>query len=59
MTYRIFISNELHILNSNISEYVGGKQMSQSYYDVLFPQPEETRSAEEIIEGLKKKLQEI
>lgn len=59
MTYRIFISDELHLLNSNISEYIGGNQLSQRYYDTLFTEPEETRTPEEIIEGLKKKLQEI
>ncbi len=59
MTYRVFISDELHILNGNISRYIGGNELNQRYYDVLFPEPEETRTSEEIIEGLKSKLREI
>lgn len=59
MTYRIFISDELFIMNNNLVQYIGGSKMEKRYYDVVFPEPEETRTAEEIIEGLKKKLGEL
>jgi hypothetical protein len=59
MTYRIFISDELHILNGNISRYIGGNELSQRYYDTLFPEPEETRTPDEIIEGLKNKMRRL
>jgi hypothetical protein len=42
-----------------MSRYIGGNELSQRYYDTLFPEPEETRTPDEIIEGLKDKMRRL
>lgn len=59
VAYRIFTTDSLYILNNNITQLCGGSVISGRFYDLTHPQPEETRTSEEIIEGLKNKLKEI
>lgn len=59
MTYRIFISDTLFYINNSVANYVGGSAMKERYYDIIKPKKVETRTPEDIIEGLKSKLQEI
>lgn len=59
MTYRIFISDTAYLINENIAKISGGSRMRYRYSEIIHPQKEETRTSEEIIKGLKEKLQEI
>lgn len=46
---RMLTENTAHLVN-------GGKYLSVSYNDMINPPPEETRTADEIIDHMKKKL---
>ena len=54
--YRIYTARALQILTENTANALGGKTMSISYDDLINPKPVDNRSAEEIIEDIKKKM---
>ena len=45
------------MLTKSVANFGGGSYMSKSYADILKPQKVETRTADEIIADMKKKMQ--
>lgn len=54
--YRIYTARALQILTENTANALGGKTMSISYDDLINPKPVDNRSADEIIDGIRKKI---
>ena len=54
--YRIYVARATQILTENTANAFGGKSMSMSYEEFIKPKPVDNRSAEEIIEDIKKKM---
>lgn len=54
--YRIYTARALQILIENTANALGGKTMSISYDDLINPKPVDNRSADEIIDGIRKKI---
>ena len=46
-------------INASIAEQLGGKYFTISYKDLVKPQKKETRTGDEIREGIKEKLRNI
>lgn len=59
MTYRIFISDELFYLNNNVVQLTGGTQLQMHLSDLYYPQKEDVRTPDEIIDGLKEKMRRL
>lgn len=56
MVYRIYTTDALKVIAGNTAKYAGGSCMKARYADIIYPQPEETRTAGEIIDSIKRKL---
>lgn len=54
--YRIYVARATQILTENTANAFGGKSMSMSYEELINPKTVDNRSAEEIIEDIKKKM---
>lgn len=54
--YRAYTARALQILSEDMANAFGGKSMAISYEEFINPKPVDNRSAEEIIEGIKKKM---
>lgn len=56
--YRIYVSDALKILGENLAQAFGGNALSVRLYDILEQntQPEDNRTAEEIIADISGKL---
>lgn len=54
--YRRYTARALQILAENTANALGGKTMSISYDDLINPKPFDNRSADEIIDGIRKKI---
>ena len=54
--YLIYTARALQILTENTANALGGKTMSISYDDLINPKPVDNRSADEIIDGIRKKI---
>ena len=54
--YRVYTARALQILTEDMSYAFGGKSMAISYEELIKPQTVDNRSAEEIIEDIKKKM---
>lgn len=54
--YRVYTARALQILTEDMSNAFGGKSMVISYEEFIKPKPVDNRSAEEIIEDIKKKM---
>ena len=54
--YRVYTARALQILTEDMSHAFGGKSMAISYEEFINPKPVDNRSAEEIIEDIKKKM---
>lgn len=48
--YRTYVTDSLKLIAGNTAKYVGGKVPAKRYIDIIHPKPEETRTADEIIE---------
>lgn len=59
MTYRIFISDELFYLNNNVVQLTGGTQLQMHLSDLYYPQKEDDRTSQDIIDGLKEKMRRL
>lgn len=57
--YRIYVTDSLKAIAENTSKYAGGSYMRVRFAEILNPKPEETRTPEDIISGIKEKLAEI
>lgn len=51
-----YVSDALMYISQNTANYAGGKAMNKRLYDVINAKPEETRTAQDIINNIKKKL---
>lgn len=54
--YRVYTARALQILTEDMSHAFGGKSMAISYEDFINPKPFDNRSAEQIIEDIKGKM---
>lgn len=54
--YRRYTARALQILTENTANALGGRNMSISYDDLIDPKPIDNRSAEQIIEDIRKKI---
>ena len=57
--YRIYTAEAIKNINRILAENMTGSYMKVSYMDMLHPKPAETRSAEEIINDIRRGLQEL
>lgn len=54
--YRIYVTDCLKLISQNTAQYAGGSHYSVRYYDLIKKPVVETRTSEEIIDGIKAKL---
>ena len=54
--YRTYTARALQILSEDMANAFGGKSMAITYEEFINPKPVDNRSAEEIIEDIKKKM---
>jgi len=57
--YRIYSAEAIKNINRILAENMTGSYMKVSYMDMLNPKPAETRSAEQIINDIRRGLQEM
>lgn len=57
--YRTYVTDALKIIGENTAKYAGGSYMKVRYLDIENPKPEETRTPEEVITHMKKKIASI
>lgn len=57
--YRNYTARCLRMITESTAGMVNGKYMVAEYDDLINPKPEEKRSADEIINGIKKKIDEM
>ena len=55
--YRVYVTDVLKVITSNIVNGFGGAEINERYYDMIHRHVE-TRSSDEIISGIKGKLKE-
>lgn len=58
-SYRIYVTDSLKMISENTSKYAGGSSFSVRYWDLIKKPVNETRTSEEIINGIKGKLKKI
>lgn len=56
LAYQVYTARALQILSEDMANAFGGKSMAISYEELVNPKPVDNRSAEEIIEDIKKKM---
>lgn len=56
---RIYITDALKNISENTARYSGGEYITKRYFNVINPPKEEKRTADEIVEHMKKKLGEV
>lgn len=54
--YQVYTADALFYINEIIATRFGGKMMSKRYYDLLHKKPEDTRTAQEIVDSIRSKL---
>jgi hypothetical protein len=57
--WRKYTARCLRLMTENTAGMVNGKFMSVEYEDIINPKPEEKRSADEIINGIKNKIDKM
>lgn len=57
--YRIYSTDSLKMISENTSKYAGGTFPSIRYADIIKKPVPETRTGEEIINGIKDKLKKM
>lgn len=57
--YRVYMSDAILTVTETVARAFGGKYMGYRYIDLVEHQPEETRTGEEIIADLGKKLEKM
>lgn len=58
-SYRVYMSDAIFTVTETVARAFGGKYMGHRYIDLVEPQAEETRTGEEIIADLGKKLEKM
>lgn len=54
--YSVYTARALQVLTEDIANLFGGKSMAISYEEFINPKPVDNRSAEQIIEDIKEKM---
>lgn len=57
--WRKYTARCLMLITENTAGMVNGKLISVEYEDIINPKPEEKRSADEIIKGIKNKIDKM
>lgn len=61
--YETYVTDRLKGINDSVAGFLGGRTASKRYFDILMQmsntQPEETRTADEIISSISKKLERL
>lgn len=57
--YRVYVSDALRMLTENTAAYAGGHYMNRRFIDLIEPIKEETRTEKEIIEQIRKRIEEV
>lgn len=55
--FKSYVSECLRIIAENTAKFAGGNYIELKYSDLIEPKPAERRTAEEIISGIRSKLQ--
>ena len=58
-SYRIYVTDGLKMISENSAKYAGGMYLSTRYTDVIKKPVKETRTKDEIIDGIKAKLKKM
>lgn len=58
-SYRIYVTDSLKMISENTSKYAGGSSFNMRYWDIIKKPVNETRTSEEIIDGIKGKLKSL
>ena len=51
-----YVTDALMCITQNTANMAGGKALQKRFHEILNPEPEETRTAEDIINSIKEKL---
>lgn len=57
--YKSYITDALRLITENTAKAYGGSYMKIRYSEMIVPQKEETRTADEVIWNLKNKLERL
>ena len=57
--YRLYVTDALKIITENTAKLNGGTYLTGRYAEMIEPRKEETRTAEEIIDTIKEKLERL
>ena len=57
--YRFYATDVLKMIAENTARFMGGTSPTKRYYEIVVPPVIETRTSEEIITGIKDKIQKI
>lgn len=57
--YRIYMSDGIRMIAANTGKYFGGTMPKNRFYDLIKETPVETRTSNEIIDGIRQKLQRM
>ena len=57
--YEIYITDTLRMITENTAKQVGGSYIKMRYADIIDPPKEETRTAEEVIDDIRTKLERL
>lgn len=57
--YKVYMTEAVKNINRILAENMTGSYMKVSYMEMLNPKPEETRTAEQIIEDIRMGLQRL
>jgi hypothetical protein len=55
----VYVTDTVKYIAETAAQIGGGSYTQKRYYDFIHPKPEETRTADEIIEQISKKLDKI
>ena len=57
--WRKYMASAVQTMSNNIVHFIGGQLISDSYGDLINPKPIDNRSADEIINSIKNKIEKI
>lgn len=55
----MYVTDVLRLIGENTAKYAGGSYTKDRWSDIINPPKEETRTADEIIDHMKKRLEEV
>lgn len=55
----MYVTDALRVIGENTAKYAGGSYLKARWADIINPPKEDTRTADEIIEHMKKRLKEV